>query len=277
MSLCALLVVCWVFGGLSLAAGAAAKTTTVHGVWMAGPGCGSRHEWFRHPRGFPYFCDGNADLERAHWKNWGAPKATAHAILNEAAVNSHNSVATAPRRRTAVTIVASQIKLCGTHHAYTRIIIKLHKAVKGIKKLREPEFLPRCSTSPPKEASGKKRAEFRAEPSGLICGMWDGQLGVVSGVKCHSALAPSLSDVGEIHVAEIGPSGNVRRCTEPADSPEDFCEWGNVGRDPPKHSAGEGVQIGRFFCEVLEEGVECTAAAAGKGFLMTPKSTRSVH
>lgn len=126
-------------------AGAASRTRAVPGVWMAGPGCGARYEWFQHPKAFPYFCDGNAALERATWNNWGSAKATGHAILNEALVNSHNSVATAPRKRTNVKLVASQIKLCGNHHAYTRIIIKLPKPVNGIKSLQEGELLPKCS------------------------------------------------------------------------------------------------------------------------------------
>lgn len=117
----------------------------VGGVWMAGPGCGGGYEWFRHPEAFPYFCDGSAVLEKARWRDWGAPKATAQAVLNEAALNSHNNVATAPRRRTNVTIVASRIELCGYRHVYTRIVIKLAEPVKGIKKLEEAELLPKCS------------------------------------------------------------------------------------------------------------------------------------
>ena len=121
------------------------RSEVVPGVWMAGPGCGAHYEWFQHPAGFPYFCDGNAELEKAHWENWGSSKATAHAVLNEAALNSHNNVATAPRRRTNVNIVASQIKLCGHRHVYTRIIIKLPKPVNGLKQLQEGELLPKCS------------------------------------------------------------------------------------------------------------------------------------
>jgi hypothetical protein len=145
MSRRALLVVLLTIAGASFVAGTAAAQANVRGVWMAGPGCGGRFEWFQHPDGFPYFCDGNAVVEQVHWSNWGAPKATASATFNEAAVNSHDNVATAPRRRSPVTITASQIKACGSRHAYTRIIITFDEAMNGVKKLKASGLLPECS------------------------------------------------------------------------------------------------------------------------------------
>jgi len=125
--------------------GGASRGSLVHGIWMAGPGCGARHEWFQHPRMFPYFCDGAAYVEKARWQRWGAPRATAKATMNEADLTAHNSVGTAPRLRSPVTITASQIKLCGRHRAYTRIVIRFHKGHKGIDKLELGSLLPSCS------------------------------------------------------------------------------------------------------------------------------------
>jgi hypothetical protein len=100
------------------------------GTWMAGPGCG-RVEWFRHPAAFPYFCDGAAVVEKALWSNWGSSTARAEATFNEAVLNSHNNVASAPRRRSAVTIVASQIKHCDGRRAYSSVVIHYDKPTRG--------------------------------------------------------------------------------------------------------------------------------------------------
>lgn len=94
------------------------------GVWMVGPGCGGRLEWLRHPSAFPYFCDGAALVEKVIWQHWGKPTATATGTFDEALLTSHNSVATAPRRISAVTITASRIKRCDGHRLYTSVVIR---------------------------------------------------------------------------------------------------------------------------------------------------------
>jgi hypothetical protein len=108
----------------------------VGGVWMSGPGCGGAHEFRQRPAEFPFFCDGTAYLEKAHWSNWGKPTATARAILNEALLNAHNSVATAPRERTPSTVVVSHLKLCRGHRAYSSIVIKPDHPHGGPSKLK---------------------------------------------------------------------------------------------------------------------------------------------
>ena len=113
-------------------------------TWMGGPGCGGAHEWRQHPVAFPYFCDGAAVVEGARWRNWGRSTATAQATFNEALLSSHNSVASAPRRRSAVTITASHIELCSGRRAYTSIKIRYAAPANAISTLTLPSFLPHC-------------------------------------------------------------------------------------------------------------------------------------
>lgn len=103
---------------------------TVGGTWMAGPGCGGQ-EWFQHPSSFPYFCDGVAYVEKAHWQSWGGGKAKATATMNEALLNSHDSAATAPRQLSAVTLIASHRERCGTRHVYKSVVIRFDHPRKG--------------------------------------------------------------------------------------------------------------------------------------------------
>lgn len=139
-----LVVVLLAFGSFLGAAGAASGHANVPGVWMAGPGC-TGYEWFQHPEELPYFCDGAAIVESIAWRSWGASKATASAIMNEANPGPGDSMESAPRTHRAATITASQIKVCGGHRAYTRIVIRLRRAVHGVKELQFGSFLPKCS------------------------------------------------------------------------------------------------------------------------------------
>src|SRR5271155_4898762 len=97
------------------------------GTWFAGPGCGGRSEWFQHPTGFPYFCDGSAGIEKARWRNWGAPTAEANATMNEADLRTGKSVGQAPRIISAVTIIATDKGLCHGRHVYRSVTIRFDK------------------------------------------------------------------------------------------------------------------------------------------------------
>lgn len=242
---------------------------------MAGPGCGGKVEWRQHPKEFPYFCDGVAYVEKVSWRSWGGARAKARATMNEAALNSHNSAATAPRLRTPVTVVASQIKRCDGRRAYTAIVIHFPSRNGNAKKLPLHSYLPRCEAKGA-HPSPLRAAEFRARPSGIACGLYDGERGVIPGAKCQTASSPAATEVGKVYVAQIGPSGNVNRCSEPLHDPEDFCEWGNLGENAPEYSPGKQVSVGRFSCKVLEAGVECTVTASGKGFLIEPGEIATV-
>lgn len=146
---------CAAVGASAATSGAQAGTASSHhahksharkhkGTWMVGPGCGQR-EWLRHPSTFHYFCDGSAFVEKAHWRHWGKSKAKAKATFDEAVLTSHNSVATAPRRRSAVTVVASHIELCGGRRTYTSVVIRFDKHAAKQGKLTLHGYLPSCS------------------------------------------------------------------------------------------------------------------------------------
>jgi hypothetical protein len=231
----------------------------VRGVWMAGPGCGGQFEWFQHPRGFPYFCDGNADVEKAHWRNWGAPKATATATFNEAAVNGHNSVLTAPRRRSAVTITASQIKVCGGRHAYTRIVITFRKAVNGVKKLGARGYLPKCT--PPGEAGVKHLTEFISPDKKVWC-------------LIHQEATCGTYPTPPTHAAFLNASGRVELCSvETLEYPNGngpplgcFQNWFSKSEPPPTLAIGDRTTLGGFHCTSGDDGITCTrSSGAGKG------------
>lgn len=231
----------------------------VRGVWMAGPGCGGQFEWFKHPQGFPYFCDGNADVEKAHWRNWGAPKATATATFNEAAVNGHNSVLTAPRRRSAVTITASQIKVCGGRHAYTRIVITYRKAVNGVKKLEEGSALPKCTS--PGKAGVKHLTEFISPDKKVWCLIHqEAMCGTYPTPPTHSAFLDASGRVDLCSVEKLEyPNGNgpPLGC---------FQNWFSKSEPPPTLAVGDRTTLGGFQCTSGADGITCTkSAGAGKG------------
>jgi hypothetical protein len=124
---------------------------------MGGPGCGGAHEWRQHPVSFPYFCDGAALVERAHWRNWAKATATARATMNEADLRHGASVGTAPRIHSAITVIATHIETCGGRRAYTLVSIRFDKPHRGQRTLQYPAYLPHCSVgSPPSGSSGRR-------------------------------------------------------------------------------------------------------------------------
>ena len=231
---------------------------------MAGPGCGARHEWLQHPREFPYFCDGSAEVEKARWRKWGAAKATATAIFNEAVLNSHNSVATAPRRRTPVRIVASQIKVCGGRHAYTRIVITYEPAVNGIKKLREASYLPQCSLPGGLDTTHLER--FLSPDRKVWCGFDLNQ------ITCGTRPEPPT------YSATLHASGRVEICSVPrleypagSQGPPLGCfqQWPPTYEHVPVLAYGKRTTFGGFGCAAATDGVTCTklsGADEGRGF-----------
>jgi hypothetical protein len=134
--LLAIAVVCCLLVGQAFAASTASfGRAGVGGTWMAGPGCGGQHEWFQHPDSFPYFCDGAASVEKAHWQSWGGGKARGTATMNEAVLNSHNNVGTAPRQLSAVTLIASHRERCGPRHVYKSVVIRFDHPRQGAPKI----------------------------------------------------------------------------------------------------------------------------------------------
>lgn len=252
-----LLVLVFVLGCFSIAGGAVAKQqVNLRGVWMAGPGCGARFEWFQHPAWFPYFCDGNAEVEKAHWSNWGAQKATASAILNEAELKSGSSVATAPRTRRAVTIKASQIKVCGGRHAYTRIIIRFHKATNGIKKLRYASLLPKCSS--PGQAQNRHLTNGFLSPDKKVFCLFD------LGSGFCGVGAPKSRTMGEL-AAWISKAGKVDICSVSEPSLEETC-FQNFDETAPVLRYGDWTRAEGIRCRSARNGIICIeVSGAGKG------------
>jgi hypothetical protein len=108
--------------------GAAMVRTAISGTWFAGPGCGGRIEWYAHPSGFPYFCDGSAGFEEVHWLSWGGPTAKANGTMNEADLRTGApSVAQAPRIKSAVTITVTHQEFCHGRHVYRSVRIRYDK------------------------------------------------------------------------------------------------------------------------------------------------------
>lgn len=250
------LVILLAIGAAAIIGHADAARASVRGVWMAGPGCGAKQEWFQHPREFPYFCDGAAVVESAHWKSWGAPKATARAIMNEAELNNHDSVATAPRTRRAVTIKASQIKVCGGRHTYTRIVIRFHKAVNGIEKLEEGELLPKCST--PGQAQNRHLTSFLSPDRKVWCLLEVGIGTGLCGVGGEGGNGPELSAI-------ITRSGRVSTCSVAVPSLQESCLQNWDASSPVLHY-GETTESEGIRCSSARDGITCIkVSGAGKG------------
>jgi len=173
----AMLAIVVVVGWAVASAGAATAT------WMGGPGCGGRVEWRQHPRTFPFFCDGAAEVEGARWKNWGNATATAHATMNEADLRHGSSVGTAPRVHTAITITATNIQTCSGRRAYTSAKIRFHPSHKAPFTSPYAIYLPHCSPVSPPTGSAPS-----GSPSPLLWSALEGT------VKCGPT-APPVSEV----------------------------------------------------------------------------------
>jgi hypothetical protein len=275
--LCVIVAVCSVGilmpGGSSGASGSA----RIAGTWMAGPGCGAKAEWFQHPAWFPYFCDGAAYVEKAHWRRWGAARAKASATMNEAVLTGHNSVGTAPRSRSPVTVVASHVERCGTRRAYKSVVIRFDDPHKGQpKKLKLASFL-RCPKAPTAHPPTPTTAEFRTRPGGgfVGCAMYAESRTQIGGVRCQGNPQPSEGEEPLVQVAKLQADGQVFSCSRLA-AVDDRCELGNLGEPIPTYAPGKRVHVGAFACDVLEAGVECTVVASGRGFLITPDEVTTV-
>lgn len=209
--LVALLVAAW-----AAPAGAAAAT------WMGGPGCGGRVEWRQHPATFPFFCDGAAVVEHAHWRNWGKATATATATMNEADLRHGSSVATAPRVHTAIAITVTHIETCSGRRAYTSGQVRFYRPHKAPLTSPYGIYLPHCSAGAPPGGSpsprlwsaleGKVKCGPTAPPlAELLCGSGvipppptpeEGDPGYVF---LQATGAPTVAEVSQLLWPEYGP------------------------------------------------------------------------
>jgi hypothetical protein len=115
-----------------------------------------------------------------------------------------------------------------------------------------------------------RAVEFYAHsPYGIIsCAEYDGYGGP------PVAFCESVGAHGEAK-STLNASGEVTTCNSRS-TLANSCDLGNAGTRTPTYRYGRKVTVGRFRCEVLRTGVECTLRATGAGFLFNPRKTSSV-
>ena len=75
-------------------------------------------------------------------------------------------------------------------------------------------------------------------------------------------------------VASLLPDGSLTSCTEHLSVPR--CAEGDFGDEIPALGPGQQLTIGPFGCTVLATGIQCTVAASGKGFVISPQQIATV-
>jgi hypothetical protein len=75
--------------------------------------------------------------------------------------------------------------------------------------------------------------------------------------------------------ATLSANGEVVLCTAHPSARGGSCE-GNAGEHTPVLGYGRQIRRGRFRCQVLHTGVECTVVSTGKGFIMSRNKVVSV-
>jgi len=159
-----------------------------------------------------------------------------------------------------VTITASQIKVCGGRHAYTRIIITFRRAVNGVKKREEGSALPKCTS--PGEAGVKHLTEFISPDKKVWC-------------LIHSEAMCSTYPTPPTHAAFLEVSGRVQLCSaEEFEYPEGggpplngcFVNWFTKSDPPPTLAVGDRTTLRGFQCTSGADGITCTrSTGAGRG------------
>jgi hypothetical protein len=198
--------------------------------------------------------------------------------MNEAVLSGNSSVGTAPRSRSAVTIVASHIEACGARRVYKSVVIRFDNPPKGHPKKLKLASLLLCPKAPSAHPSPSTAAEFRARPGGdfVACAMYAESRTQIGGVRCQANPQAMEGEDPLVQVAKLQVDGQVSSCSRLEAVGDDRCELGNFGEPIPTYSAGKRVRVGSFACAVLDAGVECTVVASGKGFLITPSEVTPV-
>ena len=73
---------------------------------------------------------------------------------------------------------------------------------------------------------------------------------------------------GYAQEVRLSANGEVVLCTAHPSARGGSCE-GNAGEHTPTLGYGRQIRRGRFRCQVLHTGVECTVVSTGKGFIMS--------
>jgi hypothetical protein len=113
--------------------------------------------------------------------------------------------------------------------------------------------------------------EFRTDlaAGSVMCALAVGQKLLCRATPNAAAGSEPLSQV-----ASLLPDGSLTSCTEHRSGPS--CAEGDFGDEIPALGPGEQLTIGPFGCTVLATGVQCTVAASGKGFVISPQQIVTV-
>jgi hypothetical protein len=242
------LLIALALGCLTMTGGASTAQGEIGGVWMLrNPGCGAQllaHQ----PTSVSLTCDPVAWVEKIDWKGWGASRARASGTLNLADLSHGTSVAAAPRLRFAATIVASDVKPCGSKHVYWHVRIYYHDKGK-----RRVASLPPPFECPKKEAEGAGLEEF-SSPDGHVLCFIDGS---PPGVGCYAYLSELQ---GTQDSATLDGRGKVSICSSAF--PGCFQHW----FAPPMLGYGQWTEAGGIRCSSSQAGITCIkVSGVGKG------------
>jgi hypothetical protein len=107
---------------------APAQSGSPHRVYMQISGCATkdggpygRPVWAQHPTRYGLTCNGIGQVVGVRWRHWGAATARASATL--VLETCKPSCATGPTNRYRGTVVATNIKRCGTRRVYGSVAI----------------------------------------------------------------------------------------------------------------------------------------------------------
>ncbi len=121
------------------------------------------------------------------------------------------------------------------------------------------------------QGASRTEVEFFAPSPGsgdLSCAIYDGPTGAAEAFcQVYGPLAQAK--------ATVRANGTLVVCRS-RDQKTNRCGLGNAGENAKTYGYGRSVTVGRFRCEVLRKGVRCVVRSTGKGFLMSPQSTRPV-
>ena len=225
------------------------------------------------PSGFVMFQDGSWVLEGLHWAGWGSSVAHATGVSN--ASNDIPDVASGKRIKTPAYVTLSNPGRFQGHEVYRCFTLTVPSFPQSDQHLclghahsiyiLEPAKHPAPAPKPVATA-----LEFFAG-NGIPCGMNGSGPVSEDGASCESRRVPSNGTEVFAQRAAAELNGHVATCA----GSETACSLGNPGISPT-YPPGKVVTVGRFTCKVLENGVECTVAATGKGFLITLEKVTEV-
>jgi hypothetical protein len=257
-------------------------TSAKQATWVPGNCNGGSPPWTQHPSRIYVTCDGTVVIESLRWRGWNGATAHTTGTLNDVSSCTPNC-AQAPRHHYAVQLVASGIGYCGARRVYDEIVLHYTEPKQRHRQpFTEPTY---CSTAYPREkpTSSPPTAHAPSSPTGFQVRLAAGfflcaitlsgnpaeGVAAAGGAFCLSHGSPPAES--NWHAANVQPDGKVTDCSEEVSMMRPDCYSGQ-GNDIglPYLSPGQQTTVGPVTCKVLEDGVECTVTATGKGFFITP-------